>query len=237
MQFNRDIAIMALKDNIEGFLGLKCDRRYNEFLFEYDKDFPLRVLSHLPNNTGYLAHYNQLDPRINLNKVNVIHLIRRNVLERAISAYILKYKLRGKIGALTRLNQSKFNFNRKFKVGKYEIKRTIKDTVKEILFWDAKLRKEGANYEVIYYEDIFDERSLTQRWEENEGPVKIPEMVARKLCLFLDVDYHEMYSNRKRVNTPNYQDYILNWKRIEKLKKMELCLDGTNEVGESAETL
>ncbi len=223
IEFNKQIAIKALKENIKGFKGLYLDGKHKSFLLKYDKDFPLGVLDHLPENSGFLVQYNQLDPQINLSGVNVIHLIRKNLLERAISVYINKYQLWGsKVDHLTKGNQFQADFSRRFKVSRWEIKRTIADTKEQILFWDAKLRKEGANCLTIDYDDIFSDRSLTREWEENEQPVKMPEAVAEKMCRFLGVECHEMTSPLKRVNTPNYQDYIINWKRIERLREIVL---------------
>ena len=48
----------------------------------------------------------------------------------------------------------------------------------------------------------------------------MPQKISKKICRFLKIEYSDMYSDLKRVNTPNYQDYIINWDEIRELREV-----------------
>jgi hypothetical protein len=83
--------------------------------------------------------------------------------------------------------------------------------------WRERLKEERANCLTVYYEDLFDERSLTKKWEANEGAVVMPREAAQNISNFLGVEYQDLHSYLKRVNTPDYHNYILNWEEIKDL--------------------
>jgi hypothetical protein len=50
----------------------------------------------------------------------------------------------------------------------------------------------------------------------------MPQATAHKIIDFLEGEYQDMYSYFKRVNTPDYHNYILNWEEIKDLAENKI---------------
>ncbi len=234
IKHNKNAAIAALKGEFDGLLGFhKSGKKHkpDRFGFRYDINYVSNYLNYLPDNSGFIAHYRQLDKEIDLSKLNIIHLVRKNIFELSLSCCINKMKPWGTKGGQYRKDtQSSFNFNKTFEIDKNEFKKHIKDSRNLIRYWTDKIEREKPNCISLDYQDIFDDQSLTREWKENEESPKMPPETAKKLCRFLNISEAVLTSELKRVNTPNYQDYISNWKSIKGFANQSIYGDSRLEL-------
>jgi hypothetical protein len=217
-------AMSYLAGEVEGIRGAKRNKQ-GIFELEYTEHFPQNYYNFLPENSGFVIHYHQIDPNIYLTNFNVVHLVRKNIFERAISVYIFENGLRGKGrfgNHFFKFNPYSIDFEQKFRVERRDLEHIMRESQDQVNFWKSKLECEGVNYLTVYYEDLFDERSLTKEWRLDEGPVAMPQATAHKIIDFLEGEYQDMYSYFKRVNTPDYHNYILNWEEIKDLAENKI---------------
>lgn len=198
--------------------------RYNK------KIFPFAFYNCLPNNIGFDTKYNAIaiddstrkfiSDNNQEEKINIIHLMRKNIFEQALSRWIEMNQhithrpTRIKVGDLKKKKSTK-----KFKVNKKEIIRSMKKIKEDRQEWTKKLKSisnEIKNVRILtlYYEDIID----ADQHQRPDQKAELPSKIMKKICKFLEIDEPErMTSDRVKVNSKNYQDYIINWNEIKKL--------------------
>ena len=229
--YSREAASAAIKHSIPGVQSAHINTN-GRFIFDFHPDFINNYLDWLPSGSGFVAQYNQLDRKwgnnnlangdapmsdVDFSDVRVIHLIRTNIFEAAISEHINKARLRGEKKQVFRSN-TEIDFSQTFTLNRDFLVHHIQQRRHHIDYWCQKLAKDGANVLPLEYESLYDEASLTGKWMKDEYTVLMPRSAAKKVCGFLNVKYHDLRSGLKRVNRPNYEDYIVNWDEIKDLE-------------------
>ena len=230
---SKKAAANAIKHSIPGYRssGIRENDRY---VFEFDPCFIKAYLDWLPDGSGFLAPYDQLerswrkrkikallrmpDSSIGVAGLNVIHLIRANVFAGAMSAYLNGLRLRAtrKLvpGGIDVDYSQTFQVDRQFIVGEIFTRK------RKIQFWRNKLLQDRARVLTLEYETLFDEQSLTGKWDDGEQFVVMPRPTAQRICDFLNIPFRDLTAPQKKLNPPNYEDYIENWDEIKDLQEV-----------------
>lgn len=194
---------------LQAYLGGDYDKREDYF----------KLFQSLPENNGFNLKYNQIsDQKLDRYRekkmkpeIKFIHLIRLNIFEHAISSWINDHKgISGRLHALSKENKDKFDYSKKFKISVKVLNRIMKEIYEDTNKWYLKL-KDDENTLILFYEDIID---LNQK----DWTSEMPEESSKKVCDFLKVEDRPLTAQLKKVNSPNYGDYILNWREIKELK-------------------
>jgi hypothetical protein len=223
LPFNWMAAMLYLAGKIEGVQGAGVNNKLGQWGLRYKKEFPRNYYNSLQKNTGFNLQYNQINPGLSLSEFNIIHLVRSKVFEQAISFYIMENCLRGIQGKhFPKYHPNSIDFKQKIKINRLDLEYIMQKTKEQVGFWSKKLQKEKVNYLTIYYENLFDDRSLYEKREQRGDPVIMPRETAQKIFDFLKVEYQDLYSYLKRVNTPDYHNYITNWEEIKDLSDIKI---------------
>ena len=234
--FNPEVAARAILNKVKGLSSVRFNKS-RKLEITYTSDFPLNYLRSLPDGSGYLVQYKQLDVRtsrdnqtvrskdipesdVDLSGFNVIHLVRTNVFERALSCYINSERSRRRSPRGSLRRETKIDLTEKFHIKPEPLKRIIEESKRYIEYWCKKLREDNPKRLTLDYEELYDEQSLTRDWKIDEPDVLMPRPAAEKICNFLEVNYHELRAPLKRMNTPDYENYIENWEEIRDLREI-----------------
>ncbi|MFC1662950.1 hypothetical protein ACFL04_02150 [Patescibacteria group bacterium] len=192
-----------------------------------------QFLEELKDNEGSNLKYNHILPNTPLQNYKILHLIRKDLFALSLSKVINKHQ--SKYGRpahifnrskaedlefpissnypkrkllLSTLPQSAKSRNKQkspVKINPWEIRWEMLKNYYQVTRWNEKLKKYDPL--VINYEDI------TQGGEVNV----MPQPIADNVCDFLGVKHCQLTTSMKKVNPKNYEDYIVNWKKISKI--------------------
>lgn len=199
------------------------------------------TLPSLNNNEGINVKYPHLkygEIKNYLNDYKIIHLIRLNVFNTAISNYINDNKERTKtptahIFSTDKLEDDNLYYltkedkhNRQFPQANVE---SHKDIDRDKIFVDKRYVEENMkniHSQIQHQMDVLGNHTnlLTLTYEDLSGGDKNVEDlnsdISKNICKFLDVDFEDMYSTTIKVNNSNYEKYISNWDNLKQLKDM-----------------
>ncbi len=186
---------------------LKC---YNEYKFLNNKlKNHNEYYNNMSNNTGFNLKYNHVTVN-NIKDLNVIHLIRKNVFKSSISQWINTHK------KITKRESHSFKGNNiydiKFSIPYNDLVFIIRNRILEIKKW-INYSKKFNNCLTIFYEDLIDKKL------SNRKKTIMNKNTQEKICNFLNVKSQTMSSSMKKLNPTDYENYILNWNELKKLKE------------------
>lgn len=196
----------------------------------------LKFANNLPHNYGANLKYNQLNIKVDLSRFKVIQLIWKNLRNLAISRIINKNKKKFKRPAhiypsskledaqilISDTNRRRDEFINRLpesiesRVSKEPIlidvealDREMMHVSQEVVLWNNKLKDQALT---IYYEDMCSDQEISE----------MPIEVSNKICNFLNIKTSRLTSKLKKVNSSNYEEFIVNYKEIRNIND-ELC--------------
>lgn len=196
----------------------------------------VNVLPSLNNNEGINVKYPHLKQGEILNYVNnykIIHLIRTNVFNTAISNYINDNKQLTKTPTahIFSKNENLHYLTKQDKHDKqvpFANKKHHKNIEIDKIFVDVNYVRSNMQYIhnqittqlnlLMNYSNV-----LTLTYEEltsDNDVTNLDENICKTICNFLDIEYENMYPTTMKVNDSNYEKYILNWNDLKDLKLM-----------------
>ena len=201
------------------------------------------VLPSLNDNEGINVKYPHLkngEIKNYLDDYKIIHLVRENVFNTAISNYINNNKEKTKtptahIFSTDKLEDDNLYYitredkhNRQFPKAKRKFHKDInKDKIrveKGAIIGEMNAIREQINNQSRFLAN--NKNVLTLTYEEltkNDEDVKnLDSNISKKICNFLDVDFEDMYPTTMKVNDSRYEKYISNWGDIKELNEISV---------------
>ena len=142
------------------------------------------------------------------NNVKIIHLIRNNQFERAISDEFNNRKGETHRQAHTREEENVISL----KIEREKLMSSIDEYNKMILDTSKKLNEGNYDFMTIHYEEMFRNRLF------NKTKIDVlPRRITKRICSFLEIPYRPMSTTLVKQNNKHLKEYVSNWDEIKDL--------------------
>ena len=142
------------------------------------------------------------------NNVKIIHLIRNNQFERALSDEFNNRKSETHRQAHTREDEEVISL----RIKREKLVSSIEEYKRMILDISKKLDEENYNYMKIRYEEMFRNRLL------NKTRIDVlPGRLTKRICDFLEISYRPISTTLVKQNKKHLKNYVSNWNEIKDL--------------------
>tara|TARA_Y100001938_G_C8035738_1_gene403223 strand:- start:283 stop:987 length:705 start_codon:yes stop_codon:yes gene_type:complete len=201
------------------------------------------VLPSLNDNEGINVKYPHLkrgEIKNYLNEYKIIHLVRTNTFNTAISNYINDNKDKTKTPTAHIFSTDKLEKDNIYYITKqekhnkqfpYANRKSHKDINKDKIYVNTdyvKIHMTNIQNKIKQESQTLGNHKnvLNLTYEEltkNDKDVNnLDSTISEKICNFLDVDFEDMYPTTMKVNNSSYDKYISNWNELSKLKKSSM---------------
>jgi len=198
----------------------------------------VNVLPSLNNNEGINVKYPHLKPgeiKNYLNDYKIIHLVRTNTFNTAISNYINSNKDKTKTPTAHIFSTDKLEEDNIYYITKqekhnkqfpYANKKYHKDIDKDKIYVNSDYVRthmihiqnqiKQENQTLGNHENVLN-LTYEELTKNNKDVNNLDSTISEKICNFLGVDFEDMYPTTMKVNDSRYEKYISNWDEIKNL--------------------